>query len=173
MLCTCLSVLGHITFPPLNNEPFLRSLPSPLLEMKQPLVFSGVQAHLGTTWSVFHGFGMGCHGRCCSRANAEGPSSTGTTQECWHGILFNENNCVDSIGNQNPFSLPAGSGSYLLCQSSSVSLLPASFYMWGIFWGKWFSLCTLSVCWRSSALLLPFCCQQLISDTDLVLIRID
>lgn len=88
-----------------------------------------------------------------------------TGWKTWHGILFNENNCVDSIGNQSPFSLPAGSGSYQLCQSSSVSLLPACFQMWGMFWGQWFSLCTPSVCWRTSALLLPFCCQQLILDT--------
>lgn len=50
-----------------------------------------------------------------------------TGWKTWHGILFNENNCVDCIGNQSPFSLPAGSGSYQLCQSSSVSLLPTCF----------------------------------------------
>lgn len=45
--------------------------------MKQPLVFSGVQTHLGSTWSVLHGVGMGCHGRCCPEAHAEGLSNTG------------------------------------------------------------------------------------------------
>lgn len=48
--------------------------------MKQPLVFSGVQIHLCTTWSVFHGFGMGCHRRCFPGASAEGSRSTGRAQ---------------------------------------------------------------------------------------------
>lgn len=57
---------------------------------------------------------------CPDMVVVSGLASTGW--ETWHGIQFNGNSCVDSVSNQNPFSLPAGWGWLpVMPEPSSVS----------------------------------------------------